>query len=696
MMKLTRFILVLTVLLTQSTFAIENIPDRTLLWNRFVEVLAFDRYVLALGERGITLFEGADTGQTLLEKSHEVLPAQALTMKLEGLVIVVRLVDGSLIFINFERIDNLEILGVLRPSFDYYDFALYEDQLYLSRWFDGIDRYRVTNFGELTYIENIRPGVVMTQLHIVSHFLYALDLYNGVNLYDLKAGFKDSSKKLLLNERPFAINVFGYTVFISMNRTGAVVGDFSGDSAVIRNFIADIPSPEIVLGAGNYLVFLSNREVNMLNRDTFAKIANVSLDSEQIGGTIGLVGGEARLLLPEQSGGIASLEISNLDNKREVLNRPGPISSILIHNNNLFTGGGGNPLEVYEIESDSLLAPLLIRDTITGVTDLEILENRLYALYAHERKVVVFDMAGWGGVIEPVDSFFISIDKANQLIVQDSLLLIIGRSQIELRSGDVGEVIWDIGKPITHAAASNNELFVTDRFGSIESHEIQNDLSLLKCSERDLTGTGWAMQEFNNRLFVFTGNTATVFESCLELDTIVRLPFFVLDAAMKNDTLYTIGPDGIAKYDLTTGLPILIESGGLGGSQISAAGGVMATTDGSSIHLYFEGAPTDGGDADADAVVAKSVILHENYPEPFNAATTIHFELPLSSDINLSIFNLLGQRVKLLADRHYAAGKYSISWDGTDESGSEAASGVYFYKLETELGVLKRKMLLIK
>lgn len=88
--------------------------------------------------------------------------------------------------------------------------------------------------------------------------------------------------------------------------------------------------------------------------------------------------------------------------------------------------------------------------------------------------------------------------------------------------------------------------------------------------------------------------------------------------------------------------------------------------------------------------------LQQNYPNPFNPATEIAFSLPTATRISLTVFNLLGQRMAVLAEGQYPAGEYRVRWDGVDDSGGAAASGVYFYRLTTSSGTLARKMLLLR
>jgi hypothetical protein len=88
--------------------------------------------------------------------------------------------------------------------------------------------------------------------------------------------------------------------------------------------------------------------------------------------------------------------------------------------------------------------------------------------------------------------------------------------------------------------------------------------------------------------------------------------------------------------------------------------------------------------------------LSQNFPNPFNPTTRIAFSLPRSLNVRLEVFNLLGQKVKTLIDQHFSAGQHSVEWDGTDDSGDEVASGVYFYRIRAGDFSDARKMLILK
>ena len=70
-----------------------------------------------------------------------------------------------------------------------------------------------------------------------------------------------------------------------------------------------------------------------------------------------------------------------------------------------------------------------------------------------------------------------------------------------------------------------------------------------------------------------------------------------------------------------------------------------------------------------------------NHPNPFNPTTTISFSIPEESKVELSVFNIKGQKVKTLAQDSYQKGKHSVVWNGKSDTGKSVSSGIYFYKL---------------
>ncbi|RKY69153.1 MAG: hypothetical protein DRQ02_01940 [Candidatus Latescibacterota bacterium] len=103
------------------------------------------------------------------------------------------------------------------------------------------------------------------------------------------------------------------------------------------------------------------------------------------------------------------------------------------------------------------------------------------------------------------------------------------------------------------------------------------------------------------------------------------------------------------------------------------------------------------GITDAQAKTAEEpCLLAQNSPNPFNPSTSISFFLPQPELIHLEVYDLLGQKVKSLADGRLQAGWHTALWDGTSQQGQTVASGVYFCQLRTKAITLTRKMLLLR
>lgn len=89
--------------------------------------------------------------------------------------------------------------------------------------------------------------------------------------------------------------------------------------------------------------------------------------------------------------------------------------------------------------------------------------------------------------------------------------------------------------------------------------------------------------------------------------------------------------------------------------------------------------------------------LGQNFPNPFNPSTVIRFQLPVASDVDLTIYNIVGQRVKTLVTGKWEPGTYSVVWNAENDSGEKVKSGVYFYRMTTDSGFdSTRKLLLLK
>jgi len=88
--------------------------------------------------------------------------------------------------------------------------------------------------------------------------------------------------------------------------------------------------------------------------------------------------------------------------------------------------------------------------------------------------------------------------------------------------------------------------------------------------------------------------------------------------------------------------------------------------------------------------------LHQNYPNPFNPITTLRYDLPENSYVNVIIYDMLGREVKTLVNTTQDAGFKSVIWDATNDYGKPVSAGVYIYQIQAGEYLKTRKMVLLK
>ena len=99
---------------------------------------------------------------------------------------------------------------------------------------------------------------------------------------------------------------------------------------------------------------------------------------------------------------------------------------------------------------------------------------------------------------------------------------------------------------------------------------------------------------------------------------------------------------------------------------------------------------------EVDVAAPEDFSLAQNYPNPFNPSTVINYQLSEVSDVELTIYNQLGQGVRTLINRRQPAGVYQAQWDGLDNTGKRIVSGVYLYRLKAGSFIQTGKMVLLE
>jgi len=141
-------------------------------------------------------------------------------------------------------------------------------------------------------------------------------------------------------------------------------------------------------------------------------------------------------------------------------------------------------------------------------------------------------------------------------------------------------------------------------------------------------------------------------------------------------------------------LPITVKDRTVESEPVKIVNALAGTEKAAKLEAYFGQSTLD------NSAVPESFALYQNSPNPFNMSTTIFYDVPNinsgEANITLAIYNTQGQLVRTLLNQKKQPGKYSASWNGTDESGHIISTGVYFYRLTTGNVVITKKLAVLK
>jgi hypothetical protein len=88
--------------------------------------------------------------------------------------------------------------------------------------------------------------------------------------------------------------------------------------------------------------------------------------------------------------------------------------------------------------------------------------------------------------------------------------------------------------------------------------------------------------------------------------------------------------------------------------------------------------------------------LHQNYPNPFNPTTKIRYDLPEDANVNITIYDIMGRRVKTLINSNQTAGYWNVRWNATNNLGEPVSAGMYIYMIQAGEFRQTKKMVLLK
>ena len=235
-----------------------------------------------------------------------------------------------------------------------------------------------------------------------------------------------------------------------------------------------------------------------------------------------------------------------------------------------------------------------------------------------------------------------------------------------------------------HKAGNQMQLKLADA-SAIPGEQIEVPVHINSASALNAFGLEFG---YPSELLTFTGIKSTDVTSGWE----------AFDAKENEKGIVTIGAyysknTIVSKADVLVNVLFTVKEDAAGGGDIWLSNATDDVAEAELINARFS-IMNDGVRKPGD--IPSSYALEQNYPNPFNMHTEIIYELPESDHVTVTIYNSLGHEIRTLVSRSHEAGRYATRWNGKDNQGVDATSGIYIYRLQTNRFSDSKKMLLVK
>ena len=255
-----------------------------------------------------------------------------------------------------------------------------------------------------------------------------------------------------------------------------------------------------------------------------------------------------------------------------------------------------------------------------------------------------------------------------------------------------GKLVYDSGDDFERITAS----IIPDDFNSTND---ENDSFDNRSDDKGPEPEGVVIGEVKNRTYAFIGLERVGGVMVYDITNPYRPHFvqYVISRDFSGDaaagTAGDLAPEGlvfISAEDSPNGYPLLVVS-----HEVSGTVAVFQVDSAKRRKSEFAG--NDELSLQSDEIETPvSFALGQNYPNPFNPTTLIQYALGSDEQVRLSVYNVLGQEVRVLVDGFNNAGSHTVEWNGRNEAGQLVPSGMYFYRIDAGDYSATRSMLLTK
>jgi|GEM_PF-4324120 len=698
--------IILAVLLAGPAIAADDYSYQgSFLWNDIRAIAPSNGYLFCAFHDGVGVINLAlDFTKKKLYSSLELDNPPGRIWVFDTMVIV-EAENGRIDLVSAADPRNLRRLGSFTPDRPLLDIECLGSYLYAAVEYDGVCRYDISDPEQVVWNDSSMAGIHVLALAAEGGRLYALDDYNGVLIYQPQtAGIGQPVGELLLPYSGVSLSVSNDTVFCGMRPTGFMIGETSDsehtrylgrrETYIRADLIATIPGGVVLANAVGGFELISIRDTDTL--DQLYPMVDLS-------GAAAVYSHQGRpfLIYPHERYGFVAYDIGDPDLVQTeypalVYAYPGPITQLEFFQSRLHVVGTNNWYEIYDvsdpgrpIRSGRMINPPYRPAGVCAKGDTLFVADIAYdAVFPF-----VDDGVGDPYSIFPLFTVADSITRPHLIpdFFSDGDLLYFSNDRVfNGTARNDSEVFpnrlhWSFSETMTAALLYEAALYrVTDK-GILRMHRVRQ-----VWGEYSLQDAGFKMMPGRiNQLLIVDTFMYAAGPGLLTLSVADPFAPVLLDAAAEPGTVYEMRLDGtwlicaarqgIYIYDLSAGLPQLYFSGGTMARTVARDGERLAASDGYSVKVYLLPEVSVDDWPEAATVPVRPRLV--GAPNPFNATIRLSGSgfSTRSGLVAVEVYDILGRRVRRLA-AVAAGGDVQAVWDGREENGAAAASGVYFFR----------------
>lgn len=641
-----------------------------------------------------------DYGKKRLYSSME-LAGEPLRLRLTDTLLSVELENGDIALVDVADPRNMRFLGSFSPEQEVFDVVQLGHFLYLAEGYYGLARYDISNPADIRFDDSSMVGIHITRLGAYGGYLMALDDYNGLLIYDPNGTeLGNPVSELLLPYQAISFTVASDTVYAGIKPNGYMLG-----------LVTDLNHPIFIgtqssLNRGDEIavtsdgVVLANTEAGFeLQYRAGDSLVDQLFPLENVRGEAQVFTYQQRpyILYPHYARGFVAYDISDpllieADYPQLVYASPGPITQLQFIKSRLHVIGTNSWYEIYDLSDPD--SPIRTGKLVNPPYQPSGVCTKGDTLFVGDIKTnSIFPAVDRGTGDPAVFSPFFTL--------QDS----IGRPGIETNFFGNGDLLyswnnqyfdgsyrsdtaisanivrWGFANGISAMLLDDTVLYYVTSKSDLRIYTIDDEFQLTQVADIYLPGRVRQIIKFDTLLYM-AGYSVLV--ASIRDPINPRLTF----AASGTGTVYEMqlaypwlicaANNGIFIFDISTRVPQPLFSGGAAATLVAYDNHTVAASDGKSVKIYT--LPVVDARDDQPLAYRDQLPRLTGCPNPFNPEIHLLVENLASrcEPVTIEVFSILGQRLRTLTPGidHDRA---EIIWDGHDDNGHAAASGIYLF-----------------